>query len=138
MLLVRGENLGTAAFSVQGTGVSVKKTKVSDNGHWAFVWLSSAKAGPQTIQVVARTKAGTAKAPFRLAARTKVTSQPRGVDLSDVLYLIMPDRFARRVQPRQQKSQKSAPSPRAGTAATLRESNSIWTIFSSSASPRSG
>jgi len=95
MLLVRGENLDSATFAIEGTGVSIKKTRVSANGHWAFIWLLTGKTNPQTIQVVARSRNGAAKFPFQIEARNPKTENPKGITTSDVIYELMPDRFAR-------------------------------------------
>ena len=44
MLLVRGEGLGGARFSLSDPGLRIAKTVVSDNGHWAQLWLTKTPA----------------------------------------------------------------------------------------------
>jgi glycosidase len=94
MLLVHGENLNHATFQVTSTGVKLTRIQVSDNGHWAFLWLATKDANPQTIQVKARNEDGEAHYAFTLARRIQGQDAPRGFSSADVLYLIMTDRFA--------------------------------------------
>jgi len=53
MLLVQGENLQGARFSVSDRGLRVEKTHVSENGHWAELWLSASPEKAETVTVVA-------------------------------------------------------------------------------------
>ena len=94
MLLVRGENLNGARFTLTGKDVALARTQGSDNGHWAFLWLSTSNAAPQTLGVTARNGQGEAHNTFVLAARANDPVAHRGFSSADVLYLIMTDRFA--------------------------------------------
>jgi neopullulanase len=94
MLLVRGENLGQAQFTVDGKGVTLIRTQSSANGHWAFLWLRSEDAAPQALWVMAKNDQGQARSEFDLAARANDPAAHRGFSSSDTLYLIMTDRFA--------------------------------------------
>jgi glycosidase len=94
MLLVHGESLNGADFAVQGKDVTLSRTQVSENGHWAFLWLNTATAAPQTLWVTASNKQGQARHSFQLAQRSKDANAHRGFSSADVLYLIMTDRFA--------------------------------------------
>ena len=95
MLLAHGENLNGAHIRVAGKGVLLAKTQVSENGHWAFLWLRTKGAAAQTVTVSARNSQGQSRQPFVLAARSTDTNAHRGFSPADVLYLIMTDRFAR-------------------------------------------
>lgn len=94
MLLVHGANLHGATLTVSGQGVTVERTESSANGHWAFLWLKSAKAEAQTLAIRAENAHGAARVPFALAARKNAPGAHGGFSAADVLYLIMPDRFA--------------------------------------------
>ena len=48
MLLAHGEGLNGARFTLSGDGVTLDRTQTSENGHWAFLWLKTAGAAPQT------------------------------------------------------------------------------------------
>jgi glycosidase len=94
MLLVHGDGLSQAQFTVSGKGVTLDRTQASDNGHWAFLWLKTADAAPQTLWVTARNGQGQARHAFELAARSADPNAHRGFSSADVLYLVMTDRFA--------------------------------------------
>ena len=94
ILLVHGQNLGDAHFTVTGKGVALTRTQISVNGHWAFLWLDTQSATPQTLTIVAKNAQGETHAMFRLAAREHQTSGHAGFSSDDVMYLIMTDRFA--------------------------------------------
>src|SRR6202048_5047922 len=95
MLLAHGENLKGASFSVTGKGLQLARTQVSENGHWAFLWLRTRGAAAQTVTISARNGAGHAQQPFALAARSDDANGHRGFSSAGGLYLIMTDRFAR-------------------------------------------
>ena len=46
MLLVKGEGLMGAAFTVSDAALRVEKVVPSANGHWAQVWLSASPKQP--------------------------------------------------------------------------------------------
>jgi glycosidase len=95
MLLVKGENLRGAKLDLETPGVSIKRTRYEDTGHYLFIWLEvspSAKAGSVNLQV--HGNGGSARIPFSLAHRHSATDGFQGFSPDDVIYLIMPDRFA--------------------------------------------
>jgi glycosidase len=94
VLLVHGEGLDGARFAVQGKDVTLSRTQISENGHWAFLWLRTATAAPQTLWITARTPHGQAHHQFQLAERSQDPNGHRGFSSADVLYLVMIDRFA--------------------------------------------
>ncbi|MGB6157538.1 MAG: alpha-amylase family glycosyl hydrolase [Acidobacteriaceae bacterium] len=92
MLLVHGAHLTGARFSIAGKSVSIAQSRVMENGHYAFLWLATRGAAPQPIRIRATTSAGSTTAPFRLEPR--IPAPHVGFSASDVMYLIMTDRFA--------------------------------------------
>lgn len=94
MLLVHGENLNPAHFTVTGKGVAILHTQASDNGHWAFLWLRTKDAAPQMLWVTASNAQGRARSGFALKARDNDPKAHRGFSSADAMYLIMTDRFA--------------------------------------------
>ncbi|MHB8303461.1 MAG: alpha-amylase family glycosyl hydrolase [Acidobacteriaceae bacterium] len=94
MLLLHGKNLTEAHVHTSVPGISVRRTRVSANGHWAFVWLDIASAPPQHFDLLVRTPVGEAKVPYELDQRHPPTDGFQGFSSADVMYLIMPDRFA--------------------------------------------
>lgn len=94
MLLVHGKGLAQAQFSVQGKDVKLIRTQSSSNGHWAFLWLETRTAAAQTLWIDIVSGQGRVRKPYVLAARSREPNAHSGFSSADVLYLIMPDRFA--------------------------------------------
>ncbi len=94
MLLVHGDGLNHARITVDGTDVKLDHTQISDNGHWAFLWLKTSDAGPQILWVTATNDQGQARRAFPLAERSSDANAHAGFSSADTLYLVMTDRFA--------------------------------------------
>ncbi|MGA2250285.1 alpha-amylase family glycosyl hydrolase [Terracidiphilus sp.] len=93
LLLIHGEHLENTTFSIHGAKAHITETTISPNGHWAFVHLDPGKK-PASIQLIAANPHGITTTPYILSARRPQSEQPKGFNSSDVMYLIMPDRFA--------------------------------------------
>lgn len=95
MVLIYGDNLATAKLSVNYAGVTVQKTQIQWDGKHAFVRLAvSPKAKPGTATIHAKTSSGEAQFAFPLLRREPTQGRFQGITQDDVIYLIMPDRFA--------------------------------------------
>ena len=94
MLLLRGEHLDSAHFSVGAGPVKIVRSRVSANGHWAFLWLGVHTHSPRTLRIRATNAAGSASYDFLLRRRKPATAGFQGFSSRDVMYLIMTDRFA--------------------------------------------
>lgn len=94
MLLVEGQHLDGARFSVSDKQLSIERTKVSTNGHWAELWLNGSPASAETIQIFADRSGAHAAVPFTFAQRHDASDGFAGFSSKDVMYLIMTDRFA--------------------------------------------
>jgi len=94
MLLVHGESLDKARFNVDGAGAKLERVQSSANGHWAFLWLETNSAAAQTLWITASNEQGRARQPYQLATRSGERNAHSGFSSADVLYEIMPDRFA--------------------------------------------
>ena len=95
MVLLYGENLSDAKFSVSYPGVKIEKSQLQPDGKHAFVWLSigrNAKSG--RVELSTRTTGGKTTASLTLLQRDPQEGRFQGVTRDDVIYLIMPDRFA--------------------------------------------
>ncbi len=114
MVLLYGKNLADAHISSSVAGVSIRRTRFSQNGHWAFVWLDTSDAPPQHFDLIVRNAAGQARVPYQLDKLHDPSQGYQGFSPADVMYLIMPDRF----------SQGNAPGPQLPkAAATVDRSN---------------
>jgi neopullulanase len=95
MLLVRGENLADARVATSYLGVKVVRSQSSTNGHYLFLWIEIAKAavaGEVMFQINTPSGKGTFRWP--LLVRGSQQGRFQGISRDDVIYLIMPDRFA--------------------------------------------
>ena len=95
MLLVHGEHLGATRVETTYPGVTVIRTQSSANAHYLFLWLaiaSSASPGEVTFQIT--TPSGSGSFRWALLARAPQMGRFQGISRDDVIYLIMPDRFA--------------------------------------------
>jgi neopullulanase len=93
LLLVHGEHLENTTFSVRNGRARITETTISPNGHWAFVGFDPGTE-PGQIELVATNPRGATTVAYTLTAPRPQADGPKGFSSSDVLYLIMPDRFA--------------------------------------------
>jgi glycosidase len=95
MLLVSGHDLEATNVSCNIPTLRVSRTQATAGGNYLFVWL---KIGPETKSgtAVCRITAlkGTTSFELPLAARAPSLGKFQGLSQDDVMYLIMPDRFA--------------------------------------------
>lgn len=95
MLLVQGKNLLGAHVATSVPGISVRRTRISANGHWAWVWLDISAAPPQHFNLLVRTLGGQVAIPYELDKRHEPTDGFQGFTSADVLYWIEPESFSR-------------------------------------------
>jgi neopullulanase len=94
-LLLTGENLGESQVASATHGISIEGSRASANGHYLFVHLhlnSTLRAGDTELRI--RTAAGLTTVRLPLLARADSRGRFEGFSRDDVIYLIMPDRFA--------------------------------------------
>ncbi|MEK6281007.1 MAG: alpha-amylase family glycosyl hydrolase [Acidobacteriota bacterium] len=94
-LLVRGRNLQSARVRATTPGLQTADVRINDRGTYLFV---NVKVGPNARAglhpLIVETKAGKATIPFRIETPLRPTARFQGINADDVIYLIMPDRFA--------------------------------------------
>ena len=94
-LLVRGTLLDGARVSTSAEGIAIGLTRVNARGSYLFVDVHiapDATPGPKPLTVT--TSAGTTTVPFELTPPLPRAGRFQGFSEDDVIYLIMPDRFA--------------------------------------------
>lgn len=95
MLLLSGHHLLATRVACNLDSVIVERTQATAGGNYLFVWLT---IGPDTKSgtAVCRVTTPTGKTSFELplAPRAMKLGRFQGLSLEDVIYLIMPDRFA--------------------------------------------
>lgn len=95
MLLITGENLDHAKVSTSRPGVHVRRTKEGRHGLYLFVWIDITKtASPGTVNLIVATPRGRQAAKWVLEHRRNESEGFSGFGLDDVIYVLMPDRFA--------------------------------------------
>lgn len=94
-LMLHGEALGDYRASIEHEGVTITKQVVGDSKNYLFVYLEiSPDVAPGTLNL--KLSGGEAYRGFtyELKARHMGDNKNQGFDSSDVIYLLMPDRFA--------------------------------------------
>ena len=95
-LLVQGEGISGFDVAIEGgKGVSVEKVNKADSPNYLFVDVKIApNAKPGTYYIVFSKDGQSFKYPYEIAAREAGSAERRGFTTADMIYLIMPDRFA--------------------------------------------
>ncbi len=93
-LLIHGSGLEGATVEAP-QGLSAGNVRVNENGTYLFVDLDIPRGvAPGGYPLQIRTSEGTAAAPFRVEKPLAADGRFQGFSPDDVIYLIMPDRFA--------------------------------------------
>ena len=95
-LLVQGANISEYNVSVEGgKGVSVAGIHKADSPNFLFVDVKiAANAQPGTYYIVFSKDGDSFKYPYEIAAREEGSAERTSFTTADMIYLIMPDRFA--------------------------------------------
>ncbi len=94
-LLVRGQNLNGARVLSNSRALQVSEVLVNHAGTYLFVNVSiNSKARPGSYPLKLITGQGSTTIPFTLQASLATSTNFQGITADDVIYLIMPDRFA--------------------------------------------
>ncbi|MEZ5306644.1 MAG: alpha-amylase family glycosyl hydrolase [Pyrinomonadaceae bacterium] len=95
-LLVRGSGFtANTRLLPSKAGISVANIRVNGEGTYLFADIKIAKGlAPGRYPLVASNSDGETSVPFEIAPRLGADEKPQTVSNSDIIYLIMPDRFA--------------------------------------------
>jgi len=94
-LLLTGENLKGAGVESATHGATVEGSEASANGHYLFVHLRlNSKLRTGNVVIRLKTASGSTSVQLPLLARADSRGRFDGFSRDDVIYLIMPDRFA--------------------------------------------
>ncbi|HEX6623378.1 MAG TPA: alpha-amylase family glycosyl hydrolase [Pyrinomonadaceae bacterium] len=94
-VMLRGRNLHGARVEPVGAGIGTGLVRVNERGTYLFVDVTideRAAAGTRRLRVV--TAAGAVEAPFEIVPPIPRAGRYQGFTTDDVIYFIMPDRFA--------------------------------------------
>ncbi|HVE58981.1 MAG TPA: cyclomaltodextrinase N-terminal domain-containing protein, partial [Pyrinomonadaceae bacterium] len=93
-VLVSGTNLKSAKV-VADKGLTASNVKISANGHYLFADVSIPKNQPVgKYDLKITTASGTVNAPFAISPKIARAGRFQGYTPDDVIYFLMPDRFA--------------------------------------------
>lgn len=93
-VLVYGEQMATWTVSVTGTGVQLLHTRTTENPNYLFIYLNLRGAPAQTCTLTFTRQKKKFQQLFELKPRSRKPEEVLGFSSSDVIYLLMPDRFA--------------------------------------------
>ena len=95
-LLVNGEGIGAYSVAIEGgKGVKIKAVHQADSPNYLFVDVDvTAKAKPGTYTLVFKKGTEEIRRPYVIAAREKGSADRKSFTTADLIYLIVPDRFA--------------------------------------------
>lgn len=93
-LMVYGKNISGYRPIVDYPGVYVKSSVALESPNYLLIYLDVSGAKPGKFNITFTKDKKSFAYPYELKARKEEASAIKGFDSSDVLYLIMPDRFA--------------------------------------------
>ena len=93
-ILLYGDNIASNEVSISAQGVELRDVVKQDNPNYLLLYVDLSEAAPQTFNIALKKGKKTTNIPYELKQRRPDSSKVKGFDASDVLYLIMPDRFA--------------------------------------------
>lgn len=92
-LLLHADNIGNDEVKLRANGICIDSIFRPHNRNYLLLYLNTSEAAPQHFDIILGQGRNTRRIPYELKSRnTAVRAQ--GFDASDVLYLLMPDRFA--------------------------------------------
>lgn len=93
-ILLYGEDLALSDVSVSGEGIYLKEVVRQNNPNYLLLYLDLSEAKGQTFQILLKNGKKKLQVPYELKSRMQRGEDVKGFTSEDVLYLIMPDRFA--------------------------------------------
>lgn len=93
-LMVYGENIAAYKPSIDYPGIYIKSTVLLESPNYLLLYLAISDAQPGKFDITFTRDRKKFTHPYELKERKSTTEDIQGYDASDVLYLIMPDRFS--------------------------------------------
>ena len=93
-VLLYGEQISSADVSISSDDIVLQEVVKQDNPNYLLLYLNTSEAAPQTFDICLKQGKKQTVIPYELKQRRVDAAQIEGFNSSDVLYLIMPDRFA--------------------------------------------
>ena len=93
-VLLYGDNISKSEVNLTAQDITIQEVVTFDNPNYLIIYMDIAEARPQQFNIVLKNGKKETIVPYELKQRDANSSQIQGFDASDVLYLIMPDRFS--------------------------------------------
>ena len=93
-VLLYGDNISKSEVNLTAQDITIQEVVTFDNPNYLIIYMDIAEAKPQQFNIVLKNGKKETIVPYELKQRDANSSQIQGFDASDVLYLIMPDRFS--------------------------------------------
>lgn len=93
-VLIYGDNVGNSDVSIDAKSVRIKDIVALENPNYLIIYLDVSAAQPEKFNINLKQGNEGKVIPYELKDRKTGSSERIGFNSSDVLYLIMPDRFA--------------------------------------------
>lgn len=93
-LMVYGNNIADYKATIASPHVYLKESVALESPNYKLLYLDISKSIPETFDIVFTNGKKKITIPYELKQRDPSRKDIKGFDSSDVLYLIMPDRFA--------------------------------------------
>lgn len=93
-ILLYGEQISNADVTLTGKGVILKEVVKQENPNYLLLYLDLTEADAQTLTIRLKQGKKLTEIPYELKARVRKGEDIKSFTAEDVLYLIMPDRFA--------------------------------------------
>ena len=93
-IMLYGDKIASSDVTLSSKDVAIKEIVRQDNPNYLLLYVDLSDAAPQQFDIILKQGKKSAVVPYELKARTRNGADIQGFTSSDVLYLIMPDRFA--------------------------------------------
>ena len=93
-VLLYGDDISSSEVSISSKDIYLKEIVRQSNSNYLIIYLDLNEAKAQNFDIILKKGRKITKVPYELKERIRKGSDIEGFTASDVLYLIMPDRFA--------------------------------------------
>ena len=93
-ILLYGNNISTSDVTITSKDIYLKEVVKQNNPNYLILYLDLKDAIPQKFDIILKKGRKSFNVPYELKERKRKGDEIEGFNSSDVLYLIMPDRFA--------------------------------------------
>jgi glycosidase len=93
-ILLYGDHLAGSEVSLSSANVHLREVVMQENPNYLILYVDLSEAAPQSFDIVLKQGKKQTVVPYTLKQRREGARDVQGFHAEDVLYLIMPDRFA--------------------------------------------